>query len=78
MELLVKPKNAEELLFVQSVLNRMKIKNELHDRNEKKRKKKEFLDSLEGRIEQVNQAMKGEVVLDTLDDFLDELRNNHN
>jgi hypothetical protein len=78
MELLVKARNAEELLFVQSVLNRMKIRNELHEKNEKKRKKKEFLDSLEGRLKEVNQALNGEIQLTTLDDFLDELRDNNN
>ncbi|MCU0327072.1 MAG: hypothetical protein MUF45_17865 [Spirosomaceae bacterium] len=73
MELIVKPRNEEELLFVQSVLNRMKIKSELRERDIKKRRKKEFLDSLEMRAEQVNKAMRGEVKLKNAFDLLNEL-----
>jgi len=69
----VKPKNKEELLFVQSVLNRMKIKNELREKDLKKHRKQEFLDSLEGRVEELNQAIRGEIELRTLDQFVDEL-----
>lgn len=76
MELIVKPRNEEELLFVQSVLNRMKIKNELREKDVKKRRKQEFLDSLERRAEKLNQAIRGEVELRTLDQFLDELGHN--
>jgi len=75
--LLVKAKSVEELQFVQSVLHRMKIKTELFEPNEKKRRKKEFLDSFERRVEQVNQDLKGEIELQTLDSFLDEIRD-HN
>ena len=75
--LLVKPKNIEELQFVQSVLNRMKIKSEVFEINEKKRRKKVFLDSFDNRIKQVNQDLKGEIKLQTLDGFLDEIRNYH-
>lgn len=73
MELIVKPGNEEELLFVQSVLNRMKIKNELREKDVKKRRKQEFLDSLEGRVEQLNKAIKGEVKLKNAFDLLNEL-----
>lgn len=69
----MKPKNKEELLFVQSVLNRMKIKNELREKDLKKHRKQEFLDSLEGRVEELNQAIRGEIELRTLDQFVDEL-----
>lgn len=73
MEWIVKPKNEEELRFVQSVLNRMKIKNELRETDAKKRRKQEFLDSLEGRAEQLNKAIKGEVKLKNAFDLLNEL-----
>jgi hypothetical protein len=73
MELIVKPRNEEELLFVQSVLNRMKIKNELREKDVKKRRKQEFLDSLEKRVETLNQAIRGEVELKNAFDLLDEL-----
>ncbi|MFN8344890.1 MAG: hypothetical protein U0X91_07800 [Spirosomataceae bacterium] len=73
MELIVKPRNEEELLFVQSVLNRMKIKNELREKDVKKRRKQEFLDSLEGRVEKLNQAIRGEVKLKSAFELLDEL-----
>ena len=72
--LIVKPRNLEEMQFVQSVLNRMKIKSEVMEMSEKKRRKKEFLDSFEARVEQINQDLKGEIKLKTLDDFLDEIR----
>ena len=76
--LIVKPRSLEEMQFVQSVLNRMKIKSEVMEMGEKKRRKKEFLDSFDRRVEQINQDLKGEIKLQTLDDFLDEVRNNHN
>jgi hypothetical protein len=78
MELLVKPRNNEEFLLVQSVLTRMRIRTELIESKEKSRRKREFLKSLERSVEQVNQHLRGEIELNTLDDFLDELRNNPN
>ncbi|WP_158549967.1 hypothetical protein [Runella aurantiaca] len=45
----------------------MKIKNELRETDVKKRRKQEFLDSLEGRVEQLNKAIKGEVKLRTFE-----------
>ena len=71
--LLVKPRNIEELQFVQSVLNRMKIKTEVFEINEKKRRKKAFLDSFDSRLEQVNQDMRGEIKLKNAFDLLHEL-----
>ena len=71
--LLVKPKNIEELQFVQSVMNRMKIKTEVFEVNEKKRRKKAFLDSFDSRLEQVNQDMRGEIKLKNAFDLLHEL-----
>ena len=76
--LIVKPKNTEELLFVQTILNRMKIKSEVQELEKKKRLKKEFLDSFDRRVAEVNQAIRGEIELQSLDDFLDEIRNNNN
>lgn len=76
--LIVKPKNTEELLFVQMMLNRMKIKSEVQELEKKKRLKKEFLDSFDRRVAEVNQAIRGEIELQSLDDFLDEIRNNNN
>lgn len=76
--LIVKPKNIEELRFVQTMLNRMRIKSEVKELDKKKQLKKEFLDSFERRVEQVNQDLAGEIKLQSLDDFLDEIRNSHN
>ncbi len=73
MELIIKPRNEEELLFVRSVLDKMRIKSELHERSEKKRRKKVFLDSFEQRVNEVNQAIRGEVTLKNAFDLLDEL-----
>ena len=71
--LLVKPKNIEELQLVQSVLNRMKIKSEVFEINEKKRRKKTFLDSFDNRVKQVNQDLRGEIKLKNAFDLLNEL-----
>ena len=71
--LIVKPRNLEEMQFVQSVLNRMKIKSEVMEMSEKKRRKKEFLDSFEARVEQINQDLKGEIKLKNAFDLLHEL-----
>ena len=71
--LIVKPRNLEEMQFVQSVLNRMKIKSEVMEMSEKKRRKKEFLDSFERRVEQINQDLKGEIKLKNAFDLLHEL-----
>ncbi len=78
MELIIKPRNNEELLAVQSFLSQRRIKSVLKDSDLKKRRKKEILDSLERSVEQMNQHLRGEIELNTLDDFLDELRNNPN
>ena len=72
MELIVKPRNEEELRLVQSVLNRMRIKNQLGEKELKKRRKKEFLDSLEERVLELNKAQKGEIELKNAFDLLDE------
>jgi hypothetical protein len=71
--LLVKTRTAEELQFVQSLLHRMKIKTELFETNEKKGRKRAFLDSFESRIEQVNKDLKGEIKLKNAFDLLNEL-----
>ena len=41
--------------------------------SEKKRRKKEFLDSFERRVEQINQDLKGEIKLKNAFDLLHEL-----
>lgn len=71
--LIVKPKNMEELRFVQTMLNRMRIKSEVQEVDKKKRLKKEFLDSFEKRVEQVNQDLAGEIKLKNAFDLLNEL-----
>lgn len=71
--LLVKPKNIEELQFVQTFLKRMKIKSEIFEANKKKRRKKDFLDSFESRVEQINQDLRGEIKLKNAFDLLHEL-----
>jgi hypothetical protein len=71
--LIVKPKNIEELHFVQTMLNKMRIKSEVKEQNKKKQLKKEFLDSFERRVEQVNQDLAGEIKLKNAFDLLNEL-----
>lgn len=73
--LLVKPKDKEELLFVQSVLKRMRVKTEVLEKSGKKRRKEEFLDSLERSFKDVERAERGEIKLQSLDEFLHELEN---
>ena len=71
--LIVKPKNMEELHFVQTMLNRMRIKSEVKEVDKKKRLKKGFLDSFEKRVEQVNQDLAGGIKLKNAFDLLNEL-----
>lgn len=71
--LIVKPKNIEELHFVQTMLNKMRMKSEVKEQNKKKQLKKEFLDSFEWRVEQVNQDLAGEIKLKNAFDLLNEL-----
>ncbi|WP_435356385.1 hypothetical protein [Emticicia sp. SJ17W-69] len=71
--LIVKPKNIEELHFVQTMLTKMRIKSEVKEQNKKKQLKKEFLDSFERRVEQVNQDLAGEIKLKNAFDLLNEL-----
>lgn len=71
--LLVKPKDKEELLFVQTLLKRMRVKTEVLEKSGKKRRKEEFLDSLERSFKEAERAERGEVKLKSAYDLLNEL-----
>lgn len=71
--LLVKPRGKEELLFVQTLLKRMRVKTEVLEKSGKKRRKEEFLDSLERSFKDVERAERGEIKLKSAYDLLNEL-----
>lgn len=71
--LLVKPRGKEELLFVQTLLKRMRVKTEVLEKSGKKRRKEEFLDSLERSFKDVERAERGEIKLKSAYDLLSEL-----
>jgi hypothetical protein len=71
--LLIKPKDKEEFDLVQSILKRMRIKTEIVEKKNKKQRKEEFLESLEGRLQEVERAERGEIKLKNAYDLLNEL-----
>lgn len=70
--IILSPRNAQELAFVTEFVKRTKLKATFVV-DEKRKKKKEFLDSFDGRVNQVNRHMRGEIELPTLDEFLNGL-----
>ena len=70
---LVQPKNKEELEVVKKFLQQRQIKMEVVDKKAKQRRKEGFLDSLPGRLQEVERAERGEIKLKNAYDLLDEL-----
>ena len=69
---ILSPRNAQELAFVTEFVKRTKLKATFVD-DEKKKSKKEFLDSFDRRVEQINKHMKGEINLKSARELLNEL-----
>ncbi|WP_255070705.1 hypothetical protein [Lacihabitans sp. LS3-19] len=68
----IKPRNDSEMQFVMEFIKRTKLRSSL-DQSNKAIKKQEVLDGITSSVEQINQHMKGEIELKTLEEFLDEL-----
>lgn len=73
--ILVKPRNKEELELVSSILKHMKIRSFVQKKEmaKKKKAKAEFLDSLEGRLNEVKQHLEGKIKLKDARTLLNEL-----
>lgn len=73
--LLVKPRNKEELAFVNQLLKRLDIRVSVlsGEKERKKKAKQEFLDSLPGRLKEVEMHMQGKIELQDARDLLNEL-----
>ena len=73
--IIVKPRNKKEFELVASLMQRMKIPTLVTEKkNTAKRKAKEkFLDSLEGRLNEVKLHMEGKIKLKDARDLLNEI-----
>ena len=73
--ILVKPRNKEELELVSSILKHMKIRSFVQKKEmaKKKKAKAEFLDSLEGRLKEVQQHVDGKIKLKSWDELFNSL-----
>lgn len=73
--IIVKPRNKEELELVSTFLKRKNIRSAVQKKEllKKKKAKAEFLDSLEGRLKEVQQHMEGKIKLKDARALLNEL-----
>jgi hypothetical protein len=72
-QIIIRPRNQEELQLVSQLMKRMKIKAEIAEETPKQRKKREILESIERGAREVNAALRGEVKLKSARQLLDEL-----
>jgi hypothetical protein len=68
----IKPRNDSEKQFVMEFIKRTKLRSSINQ-TQKARKKQEILDGISRSVEQINQHLRGEIELKTLEEFLDEL-----
>jgi hypothetical protein len=73
--IIVLPRNQEELTRVSTMLRQMDIRSKLvnTEKERKKKAKKEFLDSLPGRLKEVELHMEGKIELQDARDLLNEI-----
>jgi hypothetical protein len=73
--ILVKPKNKEELELVSTLMQKMNIRTSIQRKDllKKQKAKKEFLDSLPARFEEVKLHMEGKLELKNARELLNEL-----
>lgn len=73
--ILVKPRNREELELVSTILKRMDIPSAIQKKAmaKKKKAKADFLDSLEGRLKEVQQDVEGKIQLKSWDELYNSL-----
>ena len=73
-QIIIQPRNQEELQLVTQLMKRMKIKVEIVINDTTKAKRKiEILESLERSAKEVNAALRGEIKLESTRELLDEL-----
>ena len=70
---IIKPKNREELELVSSYVKRRKISSVVQKKENLKKAKAEFLDSLKGRLKQVQLHLEGKIELKDARGILNEL-----
>ena len=73
--LVIKPRNKEEFAFVNQLLQRLDIRVKVvnEEKEQKKKAKKQFLDSLPGRLKEVELHMQGKIELPTWDEIKNDL-----
>ncbi|MBC7867003.1 MAG: hypothetical protein H7X88_05660 [Gloeobacteraceae cyanobacterium ES-bin-316] len=73
--IIVKPKNKEELELVSVLLKRMNIRAHVQKKTiiQKKKIKEQFLESLEGRLKEVQLHMAGKIKLKSWDEVYKDL-----
>ena len=73
--IIVKPRNKVEMELVSSLLKRMNIRSAIQkkEKSKKQKAKVEFLDSLEGRLNEVKQHLEGKIKLKYARTLLNEL-----
>ena len=71
----IKPRNKKELVLITSIMQHLSIPTSLSEKNSsaKKKAKEVFLQSLEDRLNQVQQHIDGEIHLKDARDLLNEI-----
>lgn len=72
-QIIVRPRNQEELQLVTQLMKRMKIKADVEEEMPKAKRKREILESIERSANEVNAALRGEIKLKSARELLDEL-----
>ena len=72
-QIIVRPRNQEELQLVTQLMKRMKIKADIAEETPKAKRKREILESIERSAREVNAALRGEIKLKSARELLDEL-----
>jgi len=72
-QIIVRPRNQEELQLVTQLMKRMKIKADIEEETPKAKRKREILESIERSAREVNAALRGEIKLKSARELLNEL-----
>lgn len=72
-QIILQPQTPDELRLVKQFAKVMKIKTAVVKETPKQRMKRDFLESLERSVDEVNAYMRGEVQLKSARELLDEL-----
>ena len=72
-QIIVRPRNQEELQLVTQLMKRMKIKADVEEETSKQRKKREILNDLQSSVHDMNDYFAGKKQFKTAQEVLDEL-----